>query len=193
MKRCIVFLALACFVLTASLAPAAVDSADKGQFTVESHRSKATVASIDLAAMKATLTLEDGKAVEVALDPKVKNLDRVHVGDTVVVNRMVSLLLYPMTAGNDADSYTLKDVRYKTTPEGLPVKYLLETHVSTPSVKAYDKKARTITLEGEDGKTVVYTLGRTVKGFAQVKPGDRIYARYTESVKVKVKPGKAQK
>ncbi|MBF0481805.1 MAG: hypothetical protein HQK81_13165 [Desulfovibrionaceae bacterium] len=188
MKRCILFSTLSFLLLAASFAWAAAAGEEQGQFTIETHHAKAQIESIDLAAMTSKLKLEDGKEIEVKLDPKVKNLDQVHPGDAVDVRRTTSLLLYLMKEGEDAQSYKLKDVTYDTTPHGKPVKYTVETHVTSAVVENYDKKGGYITLAGVDGKTLKYKLTRPVKGFSEVKKGDRIFARYTETVMVMVKP-----
>lgn len=188
MKRFILSLALPCLILTASFAQAASDTGEQGQFTIDTHHSKAVIESIDLAAMTAKLKLEDDKELEVKLDPKVKNLDTVHAGDVVHVKTSTSLLLYLMKDGDDAQSYKLRDVQYDTTPHGKPVKYIVETRVSSATVKDFDKKEHDLTLEGADGKVVTYKLTKPVRGFTEVKKGDRIYARYTEAVTVMVHP-----
>jgi len=193
MKRFILFLALPCLVLAASFAQAAKEGAEQGQFTIETHHSKADIESIDLAAMTAKLKLEDGKAIEVKLDPKVKNLDKIHPGDVMDVRKTTSLLLYLLPDGEDAASYKLRDVSYDTTPHGKPVKYIVETRVSSATVKDIDRKGHYITLEGAGGKTEKYKLSKPVKGFSEVKNGDKIFARYTESVTVMVRPVKEGK
>jgi hypothetical protein len=179
MKRFILSLALPCLILTASFAQAASDTGEQGQFTIDTHHSKAVIESIDLAAMTAKLKLEDDKELEVKLDPKVKNLDTVHAGDVVHVKTSTSLLLYLMKDGDDAQSYKLRDVQYDTTPHGKPVKYIVETRVTSATVKDFNKKEHLLTLESADGKVTKYKLTKPVRGFSEVKKGDRIYARYT--------------
>ena len=193
MKRFILFLALPCFLFAASFAQAAKDAGEQGQFTIETHHSKAVIEGVDLPAMTAKLKLDDGKEVEVKLDPKVKNLDKVHAGDIVDVKKTTSLLLYLMKDGDDAQSYKLRDVTYDTTPTGKPVKYTVETHVTSAIVKDFDKKGNYLTLENADGKADKYKLTKPVKGFSEVKKGDRIFARYTETVTDLVRPVKEGK
>jgi hypothetical protein len=193
MKRRIVFFALACFFSFAALALAAPSGEDQGQFTIDTTLTKAVVESVDLAAMTAKLKMESGKILEVKLDPKVKNLDKIKPGDAMEMKKTISLLLYLKRDDADPQAYKLRDVQYDTTPKGKPVKYIVETNVSSAIVKNFDKKGRTITLEGADGKTSKYKLTRDVKGFSDVRKGDRIVAKYTESVAVMVKPLKEGK
>lgn len=62
----------------------------------------------------------------------------------------------------------------------------------TATVEAVDPAKRMMTLKGPEGKTVEVKVGPEVKNFSQIKAGDRVTARYYESVAVDVrKPGEA--
>ena len=53
------------------------------------------------------------------------------------------------------------------------------------TIEAIDKKAKTATLKGEDGKSVTVTP-RDPKNLDKVKVGDRLVITYTEAIAVKV-------
>ena len=57
--------------------------------------------------------------------------------------------------------------------------------MTVATIEAIDKKAKTVTLKGEDGGTVTVTP-RDPKRLDQVKVGDRIAITITEAVAVKV-------
>jgi hypothetical protein len=63
---------------------------------------------------------------------------------------------------------------------------------TTATVEAVDLETRTVTLEKEDGNTVVLKVDENVKNLPQVEVGDQVIAKYYESVAVQVRaPGAA--
>jgi len=66
-----------------------------------------------------------------------------------------------------------------------------ETTVNT-TITAIDKKAKTVTLKGEDGKSVTVKPLRPEK-LNEVKVGDRLVVTYTEAVAVKVEKAEPKK
>jgi hypothetical protein len=50
------------------------------------------------------------------------------------------------------------------------------------TVKAVNQKARTVTLVGPQGNTLTLKVGDEVQNLAQVKPGNKVVARYRASV-----------
>jgi translation initiation factor IF-1 len=58
------------------------------------------------------------------------------------------------------------------------------------TVESVDKAKRTVTLKGEDGKTVTAKVGKNVQNFDQIKKGDQVKAAYYESAAISIrKPG----
>ncbi len=53
-------------------------------------------------------------------------------------------------------------------------------------VHAIDKKKRTVTLKGPDGKLVTTKVDKSVKAFDILKVGDSVHARFTEAVAISV-------
>jgi Cu/Ag efflux protein CusF len=54
------------------------------------------------------------------------------------------------------------------------------------TVKAVDKEARTVTLEGEGGRTVTVKAGPEVRNFDQIAVGDKVEVNYLEAVAIYV-------
>ena len=54
------------------------------------------------------------------------------------------------------------------------------------TIVAINKKKRTITLKGPDGKKVTTKVNKSVKSFDTLKVGDSINARYTEAIAISV-------
>jgi len=55
-------------------------------------------------------------------------------------------------------------------------------------VEAIETQSRTITLKKPDGTCVSVVAGPDIQRFAEVKLGDKVNARYSENVVVRVKP-----
>jgi len=67
-----------------------------------------------------------------------------------------------------------------------------ETHTVTATIEAIDQSARTITVKDPDGIYETVEVPRAFARFPELKVGDKITARYYESVVVRVKkPGEA--
>ena len=65
-----------------------------------------------------------------------------------------------------------------------------ETVVVKTTIEAIDKDARTVTLKGKDGGMETLYAGPEIKRFDELKVGDQVTFRYTESVAVNIrKPG----
>lgn len=62
----------------------------------------------------------------------------------------------------------------------------METVDVSATVQAIDKKKRTVTLKGPDGKLVTTRVDKSVKGFDTLKVGDSIHARFTEAIAISV-------
>jgi hypothetical protein len=54
-------------------------------------------------------------------------------------------------------------------------------------VQKVDKEKREVTLKGESGNTVTVKVPETARNFDQIKPGDTVTARYTQSIAVAVR------
>ena len=62
------------------------------------------------------------------------------------------------------------------------------------TVKAVDQQNRLVTLEREDGSTITFLAGPEVRNLPQIAAGDKVKARYRESLLASVKkPGEAVK
>ena len=65
-----------------------------------------------------------------------------------------------------------------------------EMRTETAAVEAIDPATRAITLKKPDGTYVTIVAGPEIKRFAEIKPGDKVTARYYENVVLRLKrPG----
>jgi hypothetical protein len=71
-----------------------------------------------------------------------------------------------------------------------PTKTISETHVVTATVEAIERATRELTVKKPDGKYDVFYVSPEIKRFDQLKVGDRINARYYETIVLQLKaPG----
>jgi Cu/Ag efflux protein CusF len=61
------------------------------------------------------------------------------------------------------------------------------TKVIKATVQKVDKEKREVTLKGEGGNTVTVRVPETARNFDQIKPGDVVTAKYTQSIAVAVR------
>lgn len=65
-----------------------------------------------------------------------------------------------------------------------------ETKVVTATVEAIEASSRTLTLKNPDGTYLTTTVPETMKGFSEIKVGDKVSARYYENIVIRMKqPG----
>lgn len=62
-----------------------------------------------------------------------------------------------------------------------------ETKTIKATVEKINKDKREVTLKGENGKTVTIKVPETARNFDQIKTGDIVTAKYTESIAISVR------
>jgi Cu/Ag efflux protein CusF len=68
-----------------------------------------------------------------------------------------------------------------STPQGMQ---RTTSATSTATVKKVDKKNRTVTMKGQDGKTFTVQVGPEARNFDQIKKGDLVTFHYEESLAI---------
>ena len=69
-----------------------------------------------------------------------------------------------------------------------PGAIVVETVQMTATVKAVDRRNRTVTLAGKNGKRETYKVGKEAVNFDQIKVGDRVTVKVTEALAVFLRP-----
>lgn len=147
---------------------------------------RATVESIDVASRKVTLKGPRGKVFPMTVDPQVRNLEQVKVGDQVVVRYIEALSLTLKKNGKELRSSTDSSDSARTPVGDRPGGAVARQVEVTADVIAVNAKTQTVTLKGPQ-QTV--DLKIPDKGqFKLVKVGDQIQAVYTEALAVGVEP-----
>ena len=170
-------------------AGAAVVASAPGQATVARAVSvKATVEAIDVASRQITLKGPRGNAFSFAVDPAVRNLEQVKVGDAVVVRYLEALSLTLKKDGKELRSSAESGDAARAAAGQRPGAAAARQMEVTADVIAVNAKTQTVTLKGPK-----HTVDLKVpdKGqFKLIKVGDQVQAVYTEAVALSVEPAK---
>jgi len=152
----------------------------------------ATVEAVDQSTRMVTLKGPKGNSVTFKASDEVKNLAQVKVGDVVKFAYYESLAVRVLKKGEAFPTAGESAGMARAKPGEKPAGVVgAETSVNA-TITAIDKKAKTATLKGEDGKSVTVTP-RDPKNLDKVKVGDRLVITYTEAVAVKVEEAAKKK
>ena len=164
------------------------DSGDKNvkpsRVAVDTVKLTGTVKAIDLD--KKTATIEGSGGRVVTVDAKnARNLDQVKVGDkvTLTYTREVAVSVRKTDqppSVSETQSVQLAPKGQK--PGGVEVR----TVEVTGNVESVDNKKHTLTLTGPAGNVRTFQVDPSVKNLGQVKKGDQVVLRYTESAALSV-------
>jgi Cu/Ag efflux protein CusF len=147
----------------------------------------ATVEAVDQSTRMVTLKGPKGNSVTFKASDEVRNLAQVKVGDEVRFAYYESLAVRVLKKDEAFPAAGESTAMARAKPGEKPAGVIgTETSVNA-TITAIDKKAKTATLKGEDGKSVTVTPLRPEK-LDEVKVGDRLVITYTEAVAVKVEP-----
>jgi predicted RNA-binding protein len=164
------------------------DSADKNakpsRVAVDTVKLTGTITAIDLD--KKTATIEGSGGRVVTVDAKnARNLDQVKVGDkvTLTYTREVAVTVRKSDQPPSvSDTQTVQVAPKGQKPGGVEVR----TVEVTGNVESVDAKKHTITLTGPAGNARTFQVDPSVKNLGQVKKGDQVVLKYTESAALSV-------
>lgn len=148
---------------------------------------EARVAEVDLSGRKLVLRSPSGERTVYPLATDVQNLDRVHIGDRVVIYYYMAVAAELKPA-----SEPLKQRSETTSSSGksylLPQGTVRRTITTTVEFESFDPNGRTITFKRPDGasRTVKLRDDKAVAFARQLKAGDRLGITYIESTAYKV-------
>jgi hypothetical protein len=149
---------------------------------------KATIDSVDLNTREVVITTEDGKTTRFTAGPEVRNLDRVHAGDSMTVTYyetvQVSLAsatdpLETTTARNSARSPAGAQPRAEAAVAGdLVVEFV-----------SYDRHTGVAKFVTGDGTVETAVVQPEMRDFAAArKKGDRVRIKFGQAVAIAVSP-----
>ena len=148
------------------------------------------IVAVDAANRIVSIKGPKGNVSEMLVDERVRNLDKVKVGDRVRLTYRVGVALALLKGGDE--------IRQRVETEGAAVAApgekpgAVATNVTTvvANVEAVNQKRKVVTLKGPEGKVVDVQV-KDPELLKDVKVGDQVGARVTESVAVRVTPAKA--
>lgn len=161
-----------------------------GAVMVDEVQVTADVKAVDQAKRTLTLALPSGETKTFTVGKEVVNFPQVKVGDKVNATYVESLTIFVRESKEPAkaDETTTVTLAAKGAKPGA---YVANTQTLTAKVTALDHKTRMITLTGPKGNTLTTKVGPDVKRLDDVKVGDEIVIKYTESLLVDVTAGAA--
>jgi len=154
-------------------------------------RIKAIVETIDVANRKATLRGPRGNAIELAVGPEVRNLDKVKVGDLVMVDYLEELNLTLKKDGKEVLGRKVSQGGARS-KAGEPLAGAVAQQIEvTADVTAVDTKKQLVTLRGPE-QTIELKV-RDPEQLKLIKVGDQVQAVYTETLALRLEPARTGK
>jgi len=159
-------------------------TAKPSRVSVDTVKLTGTVKAVDLD--KKTATIEGSGGRVVTVDAKnARNLDQVKVGDkvTLTYTREIAVTVRKTDQPPSvSETQTVQLAPKGQKPGGMEVR----TVELTGNVESVDAKKRRITLTGPAGNVRTFQVDPSVKNLDQVKKGDQVVLRYTESAALSV-------
>ena len=142
----------------------------------------ATVEAIDQASRMVTLRGSKGNSVTLEVDPSVKNLPQLSVGDTINVAYYESWALQLDKPGEAGGSIIA------TAPAAqLPAGYAArKTTTIVATVEAIDASKPSVTFKGPQGRSMEVMFHDDPRALARLKVGDTYNVSYTQALAVAV-------
>jgi len=150
------------------------------------------ITAVDAANRIVSIKGPRGNVYDMLVDERVRNLDQVKVGDRVKMTYRVGVALALLKGGDGIREKVESEGAARAGEGAKPGGVLVKTTTVVANVEAVNAKRKIVTLKGPEGK-VVDVLVKDPQVLKEVKVGDQVGARITESVAVRVTPAKAAK
>jgi hypothetical protein len=190
--RCRRTIGTALFVLLV----AACAKAPPAPITIEgTEEISATVEAIDVNTRMVVLRASDGTEFALVVDPAVRNLEQVKVGDRVVSRYRESLGAQLRKRGDgsgDTQAPAVSTTAARAADGAKPSVTSSKQTTQTVRITNVDEKKHIVSFYGSDGLVRVLPV-RSPQGqefIAQLKAGDEVELTYTEAVAMSVEPAK---
>lgn len=149
------------------------------------------ITAVDVANRIVSIKGPKGNISDMVVDPRVRNLDQVKVGDRVRLTYRVGVALALLKGGDGIREKVESEAATRSAPGAKPGGTLVKTTTVVANVEAVNQKKKIVTLKGPEGKVVDVQV-KDPQVLKEVKVGDQVGARITESVAVRVTPAKAK-
>ena len=159
-------------------------SAKPSRITVGVIKLTGTVKAVDLE--KKTATVEGSGGRVVTVDAKnARNLEQVKEGDKVTLTYTQERAVFVRKTDEQPSAAEARSVQLA--PKGeKPGGVIVQTIELSGSVESVDPQKHLIVLKGPAGNVRTFTVDPGVKNLSQIKKGDQVVLRFTESVALSV-------
>jgi hypothetical protein len=156
----------------------------------------ATVEAVNYTNREVTLKGPKDRTVTFTVDPEVKRLNEVKVGDSIRADYYVSLAaeIRPPTADEEKHPITITEGAGKAPPGRSPAAGGLKQYKVVTTITEIDKTAETVTVKGPRGNSVTARVARP-ELLDKAHVGDHVIIVYTEALAIsleKVAKGKSE-
>ncbi len=179
-------LILALLLLT-SAAALAQPAAVIGSRVVGEARSTvtATVETVDRSRREVLVRRDDGSLVAFRAGPEIRNFDRIHPGDQIVVEVRETIRLSVVRGAAPPPGYTAGVAR---APEGAaPAMVAVDSAQTTAKIERIDAATRTVALRSHDDRVREVRVASDID-IGRLAVGDTVIATLTRSAAVSVQP-----
>lgn len=185
----VVLMSAATFAWAQETSHETAQESSKPALTSNFQKIEATVEAINPATREVTLKGPQGKEVTVKAGSGVRNLDKVRVGDKVVMSYYQGIAAQMSKGGETAKEPAASTFAYRS-QTGNPGGGIGGSVTSTVTIEALDAANHTVAFRRPDGTIGVVTLkSPQMRSFAQtLKRGDKVDVTYTESIAVNLMP-----
>jgi Cu/Ag efflux protein CusF len=150
----------------------------------------ATITKIDKSQRKLSLRDEEGKVIDVVVDPEVRNFDQLKTGDRVAMRYEESIAISIRKPGEPAQKAGER-TQMERAPEGeKPGGTLTQETMMSATVVAVNPRLNNVTLRDQKGNTRTFTVKDPdlQKRLVELRSGQKVDITYTEAVAVSVQP-----
>jgi hypothetical protein len=155
----------------------------------EFQKVEAVVEAIDPVTREVSLRGPNGP-VSVVVGPEVRNFDRVHVGDKVVVSYYQGIAAQMAKGDTKVTEPAVSTFDYRAQSGKRPGGGVGASVTTTVTIEAIDTGTNTVAFKRSDGSVHIIAVKspNMVKFIRTLKPGDSVEVTYTESVAINVVP-----
>ena len=149
------------------------------------------IVAVDAANRIVSIKGPKGNISDMLVDERVRNLDKVKVGDRVKLTYRVGVALALLKGGDGIREKVESEGAARAAEGAKPGGVLVKSTTVVANVEAVNQKRKIVTLKGPEGKVVDVQV-KDPQVLKDVKVGDQVAAKITESVAVRVTPAKAK-
>jgi hypothetical protein len=156
-----------------------------GGSVVGEARMQAVVEAVNYTTREVTVRDRDGKLTTAVAGPMVRNFNQIRKGDKVSLQYQERVTILAVSGSKAVPSRT-EAVDVAGAPLGQkPAGTIVKTSEVIADVVGINHRDRTLTLKGPQ-RTVIVLVDKKVKNFDRIKPGDKIYLRFTKALAISV-------